>query len=111
MNTAKAGVQAVGKSDVDDAVDAAKRHGRFGSVSRQRIEALSRASGEQYSEGVFHGGTIERPRWRPIRRREASPTQRRILAQPNASRADGGPFHERKKERPMTGRFVSNPGG
>ena len=45
VDPAQVGVDAVGKRDVDDAVDAAEGDGRLGAVASQRIEPLARASG------------------------------------------------------------------
>ena len=53
-DAAQAGVDAVRKRDVDDAVDAAEDHGGFGAIASERIEALAGASSEQDSERIFH---------------------------------------------------------
>ena len=45
INPAQVGVDAVGKSDVDDAIDSAESDGRLGAVASQRIEPLARAAG------------------------------------------------------------------
>ena len=58
VNAVQAGVQAVRKGDVNDAVDAAEGDGRLGAVAGQRIKTLTRASGEQDSERVFHSCTV-----------------------------------------------------
>ena len=84
-DAAQAGVDAVGKRDVDDAVDAAEGHGRFGAVAGERIEAFACASGEQDSERIFH-------HWHTVigtridaAQRGRCPTQRAILAQATRS--------------------------
>jgi hypothetical protein len=48
-------IQAVGKREVDNAVDAAERNGRFGAVAGQRPQALALAAGQQDSDRVTHG--------------------------------------------------------
>ena len=45
-NAADVGVDAIGKSEVDDAVGAAKRHGGLGGVARERIEPLAGTTGQ-----------------------------------------------------------------
>src|SRR5260221_13990855 len=57
IDATQAGVDAVGKRDVDDAVDAAESHCRLGAVAGERIEALACAPGEQDSERIFHRRT------------------------------------------------------
>jgi len=57
INAAQSGVDAVGKRDVDDAVDAAKGDGRLGAVAGQRIEAFASSSREQDPERIFHRST------------------------------------------------------
>src|ERR1700678_3392019 len=57
-NAAQAGIDTVRKRDVDDAIDAAEGHGRFGAIASKGIEALSSASGEQNSERIFHSRTV-----------------------------------------------------
>jgi len=57
-DAAQAGVDAVGKRDVDDAVDAAEDHGGFGAIASERVEALTGASSEQDSERIFHSHTL-----------------------------------------------------
>src|SRR5437764_14398297 len=54
VNAAQIGVDAVGKGDINDAVNAAEGHGRLGAVARERIEPLSSSSSQQNSERVFH---------------------------------------------------------
>ena len=54
VDAAQIGVEAVGKSDVDDAVNSAEGHGGFGAVARERIKALTGASCKKNSESVFH---------------------------------------------------------
>ena len=46
-NASHVGVDTVGKGEVDNAVDAAERHGRLGSVARQRMEAFPGPAGQQ----------------------------------------------------------------
>ena len=54
VNLAQAGVDAVGKGDVDDAVVSAKGHGRFGAIAGKREEPFSLSARKQYSKCVFH---------------------------------------------------------
>ena len=42
INPAQVGVDAVGKSDVDDAIDSAEGDSRLGAIASERIEALAR---------------------------------------------------------------------
>ena len=56
----EAGVEAVADRDIDDAVLARERHGRLGSVLRQRIKSRAGASAENDGNdvaGVENGGT------------------------------------------------------
>ena len=55
-NATQIGVDAIGKGDVDDAVQAAKRHGRLGAIARQRPQSFTLASSEKYSDGFAHIG-------------------------------------------------------
>jgi len=43
-DAAQFGVNAIGKRDIDDAVDAAEGDGRFGAIASERIESLAGAS-------------------------------------------------------------------
>ncbi len=52
------GVDAVGERDVNDAVDPAEGHGRFGAVTSQRIEPFACSSSQQHSQSVFHHGPL-----------------------------------------------------
>ena len=53
-DAAQTGVDAVGKRNVDDAVDATEGDSGLGAVAGERIEALAGASGKQDSESIFH---------------------------------------------------------
>src|ERR1700693_275879 len=55
-DAAQIGVDAVGKGDVDDAVEAAQGDRRLGAVTRQRPQAFTLASGEKDADGVAHIG-------------------------------------------------------
>ena len=55
-NAMQAGIYAIGKCDVDDAVESAERNGGLGAVARQGPQALALTSGEKYSNGVAHIG-------------------------------------------------------
>jgi hypothetical protein len=51
-NSFQPGIQTVADGHIDQAVFAAKRHGRFRSVLRQREETLSRTAGKNNRENV-----------------------------------------------------------
>ena len=53
-NAAQIAVQAIGKRDVDDAIDAAERDGGFRAVARQRPKPLALAAGQENSDRVAH---------------------------------------------------------
>jgi hypothetical protein len=55
VNAAQVGVEAVGESDIDDAIHASEGDGGLGTVAGKRIKALSGAACEKDSESVFHG--------------------------------------------------------
>jgi hypothetical protein len=55
VDAAEVGVEAVGESDIDDAVHASEGDGRLGAVASERIKAFSSAAGKKDSESVFHG--------------------------------------------------------
>src|SRR6202035_5761307 len=54
VDAAQIGVEAVGESNVDDAVHSAEGDGGLGAVSSERIEAFSGTACEKNSESVFH---------------------------------------------------------
>ncbi len=51
---AQIAIQAIRKGDVDDAVDAAERDGRFGAVARERPEPLALAAGQEDTNRIAH---------------------------------------------------------
>ena len=51
---AQIAVDAVGQREVDDAIQAAERHGRLGAVARQRLQACALAAGQNQRQNVFH---------------------------------------------------------
>ena len=55
VDAAQVGVEAVGESDVDDAIHSTEGDGGLGAIAGERIKALSGATGEKDSESVFHG--------------------------------------------------------
>ena len=55
-NAAQIGVDAIGKRDVNDAVESAEGHGRFGAIARQRPQTFALTAGEKDSDGVAHIG-------------------------------------------------------
>jgi len=64
VDVAEVGVDAVGESDVDDAVHSAEGDGGLGAIPGERIEALSGAACEKDSECVFHRTASEARRER-----------------------------------------------
>ncbi len=50
---AEPGVEGVGQAEIDDAVGAEERHGRFSPVARQRVEALPLAAAEDHGQGFL----------------------------------------------------------
>src|SRR5262249_18560212 len=54
VNTPQIGVDAVGKGDVNDAVDTAEGNGGLGAVAGEGIEPLSSSSSQQNSQSVLH---------------------------------------------------------
>jgi hypothetical protein len=55
-DTAQARVDTVAQRKVDNSVGAAEKNRRLGTVSRERVQALSRASGKQYDQRVVNHG-------------------------------------------------------
>ena len=55
-NAPQIGVDAIGKRDVDDAIERAEGNRGLGAIAGQRPQALALASGEQHSDGVAHIG-------------------------------------------------------
>ena len=53
VDAAKVGVDAVGKSDVDDAVLAAKGDCRFGAIAGEGEESLAGSACQEYAQSVF----------------------------------------------------------
>src|ERR1019366_2233500 len=83
VNSAQTGVHAIGKGNVDNAVNAAEGDGRLGAVAGERIKALACASGQPDSERIFHHDTVRmQSALRTLPR-----TQREILAQRPAFRS------------------------
>src|SRR5439155_26062049 len=58
INVAQVRVDAVREGDIDNAVNPAEGHGRFGAVASERIQAFARSSGQQDSQSVFHRSTM-----------------------------------------------------
>ena len=54
VDLAQVRVHAIGKRDVDDAIDAAEGYGRLGTVTGEGIKALSCAAGQQDSQSFSH---------------------------------------------------------
>jgi hypothetical protein len=65
VDAAEIGVEAVGESDIDDAIHASEGDGGLGAVAGKRIKAFSSAAREKDSESVFHGhgATQKNSRW------------------------------------------------
>ena len=55
-NAAEIAVDAVGKRDVDNAVDAAEGHGRLGAVARERPQPFALPSCQQNADRIAHQG-------------------------------------------------------
>jgi hypothetical protein len=53
-HTAQVAIQAIGKSYVDNPVNATKRHGRFRAIARKRPKPLALAAGQQHSDYIAH---------------------------------------------------------
>ena len=54
VDSAEIGVNAIGKRDIYNAIDAAEGYGRFGAIASQRIEPFARSARQQNSQGIFH---------------------------------------------------------
>jgi hypothetical protein len=65
VDAAQVRVEAVGESDVDDAIHASEGDGGLGAVASKRIKAFSSTACEKDSESVFHGhgATQKNSRW------------------------------------------------
>ena len=55
-DAAQIAIDAIGKGDVDDAVDAAEGHGGLGAVARERPQPLALAARQQNADGIAHQG-------------------------------------------------------
>ncbi len=62
-DTAEVGIDAIGESDVNDAIESAKRNSRLGAVASEGPEAFALASSKEYDDGILHIG-----HWLPLRR-------------------------------------------
>ena len=62
-DAAEVAVDAVGQGEVDDAVQAAERHGRLGPVARQRLQARPLSPRKDDGEDVSHGFPLVRGEW------------------------------------------------
>jgi hypothetical protein len=60
VDAAQVRVEAVGESDIDDAVHSTKGNGGLGAVACKRIKALAGAAGEKDPKSVFHESTLEK---------------------------------------------------
>src|SRR5260370_20947193 len=60
-DAAEIAVDAVRERDVNDAVNAAERHGGLGAIPRERPKPFALPAGEQDTDGVAHQGQ-RRPR-------------------------------------------------
>jgi hypothetical protein len=63
VDAAQVGVEAVGKSDVDDTIHAAEGDGGLGAVASKRVEAFAGTAGKKDSESVFHRTNLKNSRW------------------------------------------------
>jgi hypothetical protein len=55
-NAAEIGVDAIGESDVNDAVSGAKRDGRLGAIACEGPQTLALTTGEKNDDGIAHVG-------------------------------------------------------
>src|ERR1700735_2720338 len=53
-HAAQVAIEAIGKRDVNDAIHAAERNGRLGTVASQGPKALSLAASQEHAERVAH---------------------------------------------------------
>ena len=53
-NATETGVDAIGKSDIDDAIETTERDGGLGAIASKRPEALALTTGKKYCEGIAH---------------------------------------------------------
>src|SRR5205807_3212320 len=53
-NAAEIGIDAIGESDVNDAIGGAERDGRLGAVARERPQTLALTAGEKNDKSVTH---------------------------------------------------------
>jgi hypothetical protein len=58
-DTTKTGVDAIGESNVDDAIESAKRNSGFGAIASEGPETFALTSSEKDSNGIAHIGHIE----------------------------------------------------
>src|SRR5262245_27737571 len=63
QDAAKVAVEAVGKREVDNAVQAAERDGRFGPVAGERLEACPFAARQDDRQHVLHDASQSEPRF------------------------------------------------
>ena len=57
-DAAQVAVDAIGKRDVNDAVDAAEGHGGLGAVARERPQPFALAAGQQNADRIAHQGHV-----------------------------------------------------
>ena len=62
QDLAQVGIDAIGESDVNDAIKSAERHGGFRAVASERPKAFALASGKEYDDGIPHIGHWLPPR-------------------------------------------------
>ena len=58
QHLADAAVQAVGEREIDNAIGAAKGHGRLGPVARQRLQTGTFATGQNYGQNAIHAESL-----------------------------------------------------
>src|SRR6267154_2759568 len=54
-------IDAIGKRDVDDAIQPAERHRRLRPIARQRPQSFALPSGQEYPNGILHVGHSRPP--------------------------------------------------
>ena len=53
-NAAESGINAIGKSDVDDAIESAEGNGGLGAIASERPEAFALTASKEYRDGLAH---------------------------------------------------------
>jgi hypothetical protein len=89
-NFAEVGIDAVGKGDVDDAVESAEGNCGLGAVAGEGPKAFALASSEKDCNGIAH----DRHGWTPAVRMEAAHSTQRAVGS-TSGEGEGGPGKEK----------------